>query len=170
MISVELLRFYPLFAGLNQYMLKEIALISNEVELGEGDWLFYEEAEAEKFFIVIEGAIGLTTNIYLEDENRDIEAADPIGPGEMVGWSALVEPCKYTLGGRAKERTRLIEIEVQPFRELLGDNPEFGYLIMKHVAEVISDRLSNKCIQLLSLVLDTKKFPVEKLYVQNDNG
>ncbi|MGD2027656.1 MAG: cyclic nucleotide-binding domain-containing protein [Anaerolineales bacterium] len=166
MISKELLKWYPLFAGMSPYLAKEIAMISNEIEVKEGEWLFYEEAPSDKFYIVIEGSISLTTNIYLDGKVHDIEAVDPIGPGEIVGWSALVEPHQYTLGGRARESCRLIEIDVVPFRNLLEDNPEFGYETMKHVSKIIRERMNNTCIQLLSLVLDFKRNSIEKTLTQ----
>jgi CRP-like cAMP-binding protein len=147
-------------------MLNEISLISKEIELEEGEWLFDEEAEADKFYIVIEGEISLTTRIYINDEVRDIEATEPISEGEVLGWSSLIKPHRYTLGGRAQKKSRLIEIEAEPFRELLDDNPEFGYLVIKKVSEVIGERLIGKCIQFLSVILDIKDFPIEKLYSQ----
>lgn len=162
MISQELLKWYPLFAGLSPYLAKEIALISNEIEVKEGEWLFYEEAESDKFYIVIEGSISLTTNIYLNGQSRNLEVVDPIGPGEIVGWSSLVEPHIYTLGGRAKEDSRLIEINVPPFRDLLEDNPEFGYKIMKNISKIIRERMNNTCIQLLSITLDFHKHSDKK--------
>jgi len=166
MITPRTLKWYPLFAELNDYMLNEISLISREIELEEGDWLFDEEAEADKFYIVIEGEIALTTRIFVKDEVRDIEATDPVGAKEVLGWSSLIKPHRYTLGGRARKKSRLIEIEAAPFRELLDDNPEHGYLIIKKVSEVIGDRLIGKCIQFLSVILDIKDFPIEKLYSQ----
>jgi CRP-like cAMP-binding protein len=166
MISTRLLKWYPLFAELNDYMLKEISLISKEIELEEGDWLFNEEADADKFYIVVEGEIALTTKIYIDDKARDIEATEPIGAGEVLGWSSLIKPHRYTLGGRARKKSKLIEIEAKPLRELLDDNPEYGYLIIKNVSEVISERLIGKCIQFLSVILDVKDFPIERLYTE----
>lgn len=155
MISTQKLMRYPLFSGLSHYMLKEISIISNEIEVEKGAWLFYEGDRANRLFIVTKGFISLTTQIFLNGRSRDIEAADPVGPGELLGWSALVEPQEYSSSGRAKVKSRLIEIDVEPFRELLMDNPELGFLFMNHVAEAIRTRLDNKNVQLLSLVLDS---------------
>lgn len=164
MISKRTLKWYPLFSGLSDYMLEEISLISREIELEEGQWLFCEEAEADKFYVVVEGEISLTTQIYLNDEVRHLEAAEPVGAGEVLGWSALVKPHRYTFGGKARKKSKLIQIDGAPFRELLDDNPEDGYHIIKNVAEVIGERLVGKCIQFLSVILDLKDFPIEKLY------
>ena len=46
MVSTELLRRYPLFAGQSHYMLEEIAMLSSEVTKAEGEWLFHENEDA----------------------------------------------------------------------------------------------------------------------------
>ncbi|MGD8457234.1 MAG: cyclic nucleotide-binding domain-containing protein [Anaerolineales bacterium] len=165
MISKRMLKWYPLFSNLSDYMLEEIALISTEIELNEGDWLFCEEAEADKFYIVIEGEVSLTTQIYIDDQVKHLEAAEPLCAGDFLGWSSVVKPHRYTLGGKARKKCKLIEIDAGSFRELLDDNPEYGYHIIKNISEVIGERLIGKCIQFLSVILDSKDFPIEKLYM-----
>lgn len=165
MISKRMLKWYPLFSNLSDYMLDEIALISTEIELEEGDWLFYEEAEADRFFIVIEGEVSLTTQIYFDGEVKHLEATEPVCAGEFLGWSSVIKPHQYTLGGKARKKCKLIEIDARPFRELLDDNPEYGYHIIKNISEIIGERLIGKCIQFLSVILDSKDFQVEKLFM-----
>jgi CRP-like cAMP-binding protein len=157
MIPTKVLRRYPLFTGLDPYLLEEIALISEEIEIEEGEWLFYEESDANHFYIVTEGSISLTINIFYKGKAEDIEATEPIMTGQMLGWSALIRPHKYKFGGRGAEKSRLIAIDAQPFRELLDDNPDYGYRLVKNVAEAIGERLVGKCIQFLSLVIDPQE-------------
>lgn len=156
MISPERLRFYPLFAGQSHYMLGEIAMISKEVVMEAGDWLFEEGEEAAKLLIVVEGGISLTMYLHLNGEGQHIATTSPFEKGELVGWSSLVKPYVYRFGAKAAKKCRLIEIDAKPLRELLDDNPELGYLLMKNISEVIGERLEFKCIQLLSLVVDSQ--------------
>jgi CRP-like cAMP-binding protein len=156
MISPERLRFYPLFAGQSYYMLKEIARISNEVIKEEGDWLFQEGDEASKFYIVVEGGISLTMYLHLNGKGQHIATTSPIEQSELIGWSSLVKPHGYVFGAKAAKKSRLLEIDAEPLRELLDDNPVFGYYLMKNITEVIGERLEFKCIQLLSMVVDTQ--------------
>lgn len=154
MISLETLRRYPLFAGQNLYMLKEIALLADEVELEAGDWLFNEREDASTFYIVQEGAISLCMNLHLNGREPHVEAMSPIGKGEVVGWSSLVKPYTYTLGARATQKSKLIAIDASPLRQLLNDNPMYGYFMLMKLSEVMGERLLNKCVQLVSIVLD----------------
>lgn len=155
MVTVELLRRYPLFARQSYYMLDEIAMISEEVEVKKGEWLFHEDEEATKFYLILEGKVALTMYLFIKGEGQQLQTTSPLEKAEIVGWSALVKPYKYTMGAIAEENSRILAIDAKSLRELMDDNPEYGYHLIKNVAEVISERLTYKCIQLLSLVPDT---------------
>ncbi len=156
MVSPELLRRFPLFAGQSPYMLKEIAMISEEVELEAGQWLFQEKDEAKKLCLVLEGGIALTMYLYLNGKGQHVSMTSPMRKGEVVGWSALVKPYIYTLGAQAIEKSKVIVIDGPALVTLLDDNPEYGYLLIKKIAEVISERLVYQYIQWLSLVVDSQ--------------
>ena len=160
MVSRETLRSYQLFAGQSIYMLDEIARISNEVVLEEGEWLFHEREDAARLYLIMDGAVSLCLNLFLNGSSQHVEATSPLGRGELVGWSAIVRPHVYTLGARTFHRSRLLVIEAEPLRQLLDDNPHYGYFLMKNMAEVMGDRLTSKCVQLLSMVLDSEGAPI----------
>jgi CRP-like cAMP-binding protein len=162
MISPETLRSYRLFAKQSNYMLEEIALLAKRIELEQGDWLFHEQEYASHLYLISEGAISLCLNLYWNGSCQHVEATSPLGAYEVLGWSAIVKPHIYTFGARAENKSRLIAIDAEPLRELLDDNPAFGYYFLKNLSEVIGDRLTSKCVQLLSLVLDSDGAPIMK--------
>ncbi len=157
MVSPELLRKCPLFAKQNHYMLDEIAMISDDVDVKAGDWIFSEKENADYFFLVLDGKIELTMYLFFQGSGEHLQTTSPLGKNEIFGWSAVVPPHVYTLGARAVTDSKVLSIEAGSLRDLLDDNPEYGYFFMKKISEVISERLIFKCIQLLSLVLDEKK-------------
>lgn len=154
MISPEELRKFTFFARQGYYILDEIALISDEVHVKNGECLFQEDTEADRFYIVKEGSIFLTTCIYRGGKVEHLDAMEPIGKGEVLGWSAVVQPYKYRMGALARADSTVIAIEAEPLRHLLEENPENGYLFMKKISELISDRLFNHCIQFLSMITE----------------
>jgi CRP-like cAMP-binding protein len=156
MVSPETLRRYPLFAKQSHYMLKEIARLSTEVEVEAGDWLFHERDEATRLYLVLDGSVAQTIYLYLNGQGQHIEATSSLGKGDIAGWPALINSQINTLGAQAEEKSRLLAIDAVPLRELLDDNPTYGYYLMKNLAEVLGERLTCKCIQLLSIVLDSK--------------
>jgi CRP-like cAMP-binding protein len=160
MVSTELLRRYPLFAGQSNYMLDEIAMLSNEVTKSEGEWLFQENEEATKLYLVLDGAVALTLFVYLNGEQQHLATSHSLGRNEIVGWSSIVTPHQYKLGAKAVKESRLLEIDALPLRQLLDDNPEYGYLFLSQIAEVVSERFMLVNIQIMSLMADKEDNPI----------
>lgn len=154
MISTETLRRYPLFAGQDAEMLKQIARLAKEKEVGADTWLFFDGEAAKTLYVLMEGSLDLTLNVG-DFGQQKIEKITPLIEGEVVGWSALVPPHVYTLGAQTIEKSRLIVFDGPELRQLLDDNPQSGYLLLKKLAEEISRRLASKCTQLMSLIVET---------------
>ena len=158
MVSTELLRRYPLFAGQNHYMLEEIAMLSSEITKIKDEWLFHENEEANRLYLVLEGAVALTLFVYLNGEQQHLSTSHSLGKNEIVGWSSIVPPHLYKIGARAVKDSQLLEIDAVPLRQLLDDNPEYGYLFLRQIAEVVSERFMLVNIQILSLMADKEKY------------
>lgn len=148
MISPEILRRYPLFAKQPEDLLKQIAMLSQEVTVETDEWLFHQDEYADRIFIILEGGIALTMNI-----NERTEKLSPMTTSDVIGWSAMVRPYNYTMGGQATQRTRLLAMDGQGLRALFDHHPEAGYLFLRNLAEVIGERLISKYTQLASLTL-----------------
>ena len=160
MVSTELLRRYPLFAGQNHYMLEEIARLSSEVTRAKNEWLFHENEEANRLYLVLEGAVALTLFVYLNGKQQHLATSHSLGKNEIVGWSSIVKPHQYKLGARAVKDSQLLEINAIPLRQLLDDNPEYGYHFLRQITEVISERFMLINIQIMSLMADQEGKPV----------
>jgi len=161
MISPEILRRFPLFAGQSFYMLDEIAMISDEVSIAKGDWVFHENEDANNFYLILEGEIALTLFLFYNGSGKHLKTTSSLVQGQIFGWSALVPPHHYKMGAMAEKQSTLLEIDGKALRELFDDNPEYGYPFMKKIAEEISDRLEYKIIQVLSMVIGSEENKLE---------
>ena len=65
---------------------------------------------------------------------------DELGPGEMLGWGAVMEPHVYTASAWTTEPSKLIVVDGKDLRELCEANKHIGYQVAKGVGEVISRR------------------------------
>ena len=148
MISPEVLRRFPFFAGVDPECFKELAMIGQEVELGRGGWLFHEGDDADAFYLILSGTVELKIPLS-EGKFADLEQ---LVEGEVTGWSALVEPYVYTLSAMSSAETRLVKFDGLKLRDLLARNPEVGYHLMCHLARDISKRLTRLRIRFVSLV------------------
>lgn len=151
MISPEILRFYPLFAHQDANMLAQIAMLAEEIDVEPGYQLFFEGEEAKLLYLVLDGSVILTMNMA-ERGVQKVEELEPLGKGEIVGWSSIVQPHIYKMGAYADQKSLLVIIAGEKLRVLFDDNPTFGYYFMKKLAEVIGNRLISKCVEIMSLI------------------
>jgi CRP/FNR family transcriptional regulator, cyclic AMP receptor protein len=146
MISPDVLGFYPLFSGQSLEMLMKIATLAEERKVEAGYQLFFEGEAASTLFLVREGVVVLT--MKMGDNTEELE---PLGKGEVVGWSSIVKPYLYKFGAYTSQKSDLFAFNGEKLRSLFDENPNFGYYFMQELAEVIGDRLISKCVQLTSL-------------------
>ena len=137
------LRESELLSGLDDAELSSIAIICTNTSVAEGDTLFMEGQSAEHIYIVTDGRIALQKS--LGDQRRKSQRGEATiafcCPDEVVGWSALVEPYRYTLSATAWEPTQLLSIRASLLRRAMDLNPDVGFRIMRSLSEVMARRL-----------------------------
>ncbi len=147
MISPEMLRRYPFFAGLSEDQLRGIAMIAAEVSLPEKTVIFKGESEAQCFYILVSGEVEL---LYSGGgEGRVVNAyVGSIAPGEVFGYSALLEPYKMTTTARSEGPVSAIAIDACGLRAMCEVDNRLGYTFMQHLAQALAERLHGVRIQL----------------------
>jgi CRP-like cAMP-binding protein len=145
MISPEMLRRYTFFGGFSASELKELAMAGRELAVAESETLFTEGGRADHFYFLADGEM----ETLLKTDEEDI-ALSTIPSGEPVGWSALVEPRIYTASARATRRSTVIAFP-RPALAALLEHDHFAATLMRKLAELVSRRLRDTQVQLLSL-------------------
>ena len=149
MVSPEMLCRFSLFAGLDSSVYQELAVASRETTLKTGESLFKEGDRADALYLVLEGRIDLKINLDKDGvRHQDIAT---VTNGHMMGWSALVEPYIYTLSAIAVADCKLVSLDASAVREMMEQNHEVGYTIMKRLAQAIGARLTNLRVQFASI-------------------
>ena len=141
--SIFPLKECELFNGLDDDELARVAIICSEIELAEGTSLFSERQSAERIYVVTRGQVALHKSIetFQAQPSRRFATVAFCTPGQVVGWSALVEPYRYTLSATAWEPSQLLGISSGLLRRAMELNPGVGYRIMKALSEVMGRRL-----------------------------
>jgi CRP-like cAMP-binding protein len=157
MISPEILRRYPHFAGITEDCLREVGLISEEREFKAGEEIFkesgsflaearaYERGEEAHFLMLLtKGQVDIS--LTLGSGKRVIVGS--LVEGDLMALSALIPPFHLTASGIAKKDGKLIQFRAAELRALLDDNPELGYRLMKGIARGLMDRLQSTRVEL----------------------
>ena len=137
------LRDCELLSSLNDEELSRIAIICSRISVAEGDRLFLEGQSAEHIYIVTNGRIALHKSLgdRAKLSQRGWATIAFCRTDEIVGWSALVDPFRYTLSATAWEPTQLLAIRASLLRRAMELNPDVGFRIMRSLSEVMARRL-----------------------------
>lgn len=146
MISLELLRRYPFFAGLDEAELKALAMIAEEIKVPARTILFEEGQTADAFFLLLEGNVDLSFNSSLGPAEQ-VHIGE-VNPGEPFAISALIPPHILAHTARAGSAIHAIKIAAAPLRAICEQDTRVGYLMMRKIAEAAMERLHFTRVQL----------------------
>ncbi len=76
---------------------------------------------------------------------------DTLVDGDLLGWSALVEPHKYTANAIARKETHLVAINGEKLRALCAADPQLGYRLLTQIAKLLAHRLEGARVQLATV-------------------
>ncbi len=147
MISPEVLRRYPYFAQVSDESLKAVAMLADEKKVSAGAHLFGEGDPADSMNIIVQGEVNIQY-ILGSGERRTV---DTLVDGDILGWSALVEPYRYTAVGTASKDTQLVSIRAKSLRDLCEKDPLLGYRLTTQIAKLLAHRLEGARIQLAAI-------------------
>ena len=141
MITTEALSRFDLFKGLSESLLAQIAAISEEASVKQGEFIFREGEKADKLHFLLNGSVALRVKLTSRPESVTVSFVSM--PYQSFGWSGIVAPNHYTSSAECDEDSNLLIIPAIPFMKLLEANPESGFKVMQRIAETIADRLRN---------------------------
>ncbi len=163
MISPELLRRYPFFAGLSHDQIVKLAQAAKEVSADAGHYFFHEGDELENcFFLVLEGSVAVVFEVPDPDVEQSVanqltgemKTKDVVisvaGPGEVFAWSGLIPPHQATASSKATTPCRVIAFDRAKLLADFERECNFGYLMVQKVAQISRDRLRDMRIESLS--------------------
>jgi CRP-like cAMP-binding protein len=134
----------PFFRGLSAHQLRLLTDSALETRFDPGQTIFAEGSPANRFYLILTGKVVLGS----EQADHNIIPIQTLGPGDDLGWSWLFPPYSLHLSARAVEPTRTVFFYGPRLREQCERDHEFGYQLMKRIAEV-----TTQCLQATQLRL-----------------
>lgn len=103
----------PFFDGFDAGDIDEFAAAGKVLELPRGAWLFAAGLPAHACYVVLRGA----AEIFIQKEGKDRRVAIA-GPGELIGFMAVITGAPRANNARAREACCLLEIPRAAFLEI----------------------------------------------------
>jgi CRP-like cAMP-binding protein len=114
----------------------------------KGTVLFRENAQNDQLMIIWVGRVALDMHVTGRGDIRILS----LGPGDVVGWSALLGGGRMTTSATALEDTQVVSFSASALLTACASNHSFGYFLMNKVAESLAGRLLDTRLQLLDLL------------------
>ncbi len=134
-----------LFKETNFEVMEEMAAIASEKSYDQGTVLFARGEPAGCLYVLVRGAIDLV----IESGGSTI-VYNLTEPGEIFGWSSLVDPGVYTASAVCARETKVVELPKKKLDKLFDLHPEVGLKVLRRLGRVFARRLSNVYQDLLS--------------------
>lgn len=143
MVSTELLRRYPFFGFMNPEQLRQVAMITEELDIPKNNILFTIGERAEALYFLQDGSIDL--HYVVEDRHLPALRKDfhigTINPGEVLGISSLVEPYILTSTAVTTTLCTLLRINAAGLHQLSEQDHALACGLQKQAAQTAMQRL-----------------------------
>lgn len=118
----------------------QILALGTQRLLKEGETIFLLGAEATELYFVSDGRVRLTLPMQLQGREEDV-LVEERGPGQILGWSAVISPFRFTLKGTAAVETELLSLSGRELLDYLSGRPEVGFTVMSNLGRILGQRL-----------------------------
>ncbi len=132
-IDANILESLDLFVDLKPDELEQIAPLMNDFKVTEGEVLTRRGDPAHTFFIILSGNF----MVYFKKDR----AFTLHKKGEVIGWSTVVTPFRYTGTAVALTEGEVLSMEGEEFLRLIQSNAALGDKIMKKINMVVAERM-----------------------------
>lgn len=147
MTMEELLGGHPFLAGLSPSAIQLIVGCASNMHFAAGSYIFVAGEEASRFYVIRHGRVALEVH----SPTRGPLVIDTMDEGEVLGWSWLVPPYRYSGDARAVTAVSAIALDGTCLRGKCEADAGLGYQLLKRVAMVMYERLESAQVRLLDL-------------------
>ena len=137
---------HPFFAGLDDQAIALVTGCAVNVHVRPGEYLFREGEPADTFYVIRTGRVAIQMRLPTEGV-----VLDTARDGDVVGWSWLVAPYRWTFDAVATEDSSIVSFDGACLRGKCEADPALGYALLQRVVQVMSTRLHSARVRLLDL-------------------
>jgi len=142
-----LIKAHPFFNGLEPAHLKLIVGCARNERHAEGELLFREGEEANKFYVIREGRLAIDVHV----PGRGPVCLQTLSDGEVLGAAWLFPPYRWQSSARVLQPTRLLAFDGKCLRGKCDEDHHLGYELAKRAAQILMKSLDAARLQLLDL-------------------
>lgn len=142
----EILNEHPFFSGMKPEYTDLLAGCASNVRFKQGQFILREGGEANSFYLLREGEVGLE----ICPPKRSPVAIQTLAAGDVLGWSWLVPPYRWRFDARATQPTRAIALDGRCLRRKCEKDGDLSFALLTRFSKVMVDHLQAARSHVLS--------------------
>jgi CRP-like cAMP-binding protein len=128
-----------ILSGLGEHETDQVLALGSPQPYSVGEVVFDLGDEARSLFLVRSGRVDLTLPLRVQGKEEDVAVEERV-PGQMLGWSALVPPHRFTLKATVRADAEFLVFPREHLLEFFSREPGVGWRVMANVAAIMSQR------------------------------
>ena len=144
-VTVASLAAHPFLRGVRPDLLARLVPAAVAVRMPARQRVFEEGGYAAKFWLIRSGAVALG----LDMPGRGLVVVATLGRGDVMGWSWLFPPYRWSYGAVTTEPVEAFEFDGRAVRAAFDEDPCLGYEMTRRFVEVVAGRLQATRFRLL---------------------
>ena len=132
----QVLRDHAFTHGLSDGQIDNLAEIASQVAFGDNQVVLVDGARSTSFFLLLTGSVvvELRTPQY-------VMRVQALGPGDVFGWSALLDDQDTLFQVRAREYTTALQIDGATLKACCMSDPALGAEFFHRILRVVAGRV-----------------------------
>jgi CRP-like cAMP-binding protein len=123
-------------AGLTEPQVAILASLASEVSFAEDELILADGQRSEAFYLLTAGSVTVELRTP-----RFVVSVQALGPGQVFGWSALLEDQDTLFQVRAREHTSALRIDSAGFQSACKSDTGLGVEILHRILRVVAGRV-----------------------------
>ena len=148
---IQIITRHPFFSNMVPEHLDIIADCATQAQFKADQILFQEGEPASQFYLIESGRVAVEAH----QPPDGTALVQTLGPGDVLGWSWLFPPFAWHFRARALAPTNAVVLNGAHLLVAAERNRDFGYELMKRVAQVVIHRLQATRKQLLEQQIES---------------
>lgn len=142
----QMVRNYRLLSQFEPAQLRKLLPLAEEKKFPAGRVIFQEGDQSSYLYLIVAGEVAL-------ENGSDAQSlrVQTLHAGEAMGWSAITNDSTTHFQARALTPVETIAFPGSRIRAACDRDPEMGYVLMKRLLDLVTERLDATRLQLVRL-------------------
>jgi CRP-like cAMP-binding protein len=132
----ETLREHTFLHGFSEEQIARLAAVATRVSFDENQIVLADRQRSSAFYFLVSGSVAVELRAP-----RFAVCVQALGPGEVFGWSALLDHQDTLFEVRARENTEALRVSGDDLKSLCHGDAPLGVEFLQRTLQVVASRV-----------------------------